>query len=167
LFPSLARFCTRLSETPVSQFIQSTGWIIPAVQTIHILAVAAVMTAILIANLRLLGLTGTGRSRGAAAQRSLPTLWCALPVLLLSGATLIVAEPSRSLQNPVFVLKMGLLLAACGLTLLCQLNLRADPEYFDRSAGRRWLARLLAAVSLPLWMAVVCAGRWIAYVQSS
>ena len=61
---------------------------------------------------------------------------------------------------------MGLLIAACGVTLICQLGLRSDPDYFDRSQRRRWLARLVAVLSLPLWVGIVCAGRWIAYVQS-
>jgi hypothetical protein len=167
LFPSLAHFCTRLAATPVSQYIQSTEWLIPTVQTIHILAVAAVMTAILVIDLRLLGLKGRDISIGHAARRFFPAIWCALPLLLLTGAALIVAEPSRSLRNPVFVLKMALLATACGVTLLCQIVLRRDPDYFERSAGHRWLARLLAGVSLPLWVGIVCAGRWIAYVQSS
>ena len=40
---SLDRFCHWLSETSLSQTIQTVGWVIPAVQTVHILAVAAVV----------------------------------------------------------------------------------------------------------------------------
>ena len=40
--PSLDDFCVWLEQTPLSQTIQITGWIVPALQTIHILAIAAV-----------------------------------------------------------------------------------------------------------------------------
>jgi hypothetical protein len=86
--------------------------------------------------------------------------------LLATGAVLITAEPARSLQNPVFLLKMGLLLAAAGVTLACQIPLRHNPAYWELSAGRRRAARLIAAASLPLWVGIVFAGRWIAYAQA-
>ncbi len=164
---SLDGFCSRLAATPLSQAIQSTDWIIPAVQTVHIVAVATVITSALMVDLRLFGFRDRGQTISAVAGRFLPLIWYALPILLLTGITLIIAEPSRALQNPVFILKMALLLPAAGATLGCQLPLRKDDRYWDRSDSRRMLARLIACVSLPLWVAIIFAGRWIAYVQSS
>ncbi len=164
---SLDSFCSRLSETPLSQAIQTTDWIIPAVQTVHILAVAAVISSILMVDLRLAGLHARDQPVAAVARRFLPTVWYALPVLLATGATLIIAEPARALQNPVFMLKMSLLVLAAGITLACQIPLRRDGLFWDRSAARRRLAASIACLSLPLWIAIVFAGRWIAYVQSN
>jgi hypothetical protein len=164
---SLGPFCERLAATPLSQAIQTTDWVIPAVQTIHIVAVAAVIISILMVDLRLMGFAARHQPIGAVAHRYLPTVWYALPVLLATGATLIIAEPSRSLQNPVFMLKMGLLVLATGITLLCQLPLHGDPGYWDSSNSRRRRVKLIGFMSLPLWIAILFAGRWIAYVQSS
>ena len=164
---SLDAFCTWLSGTSVSQAIQATDWVIPAVQTVHIVAVAAVMTSALMIDLRLLGLRACDQPVVAVAGRFMPFIWWPLPLLLLSGATLIVAEPSRALQNPVFILKMSLLVVAVAVTLACQLPLRKDPRYWEQSASRRAAARLIAFVSLPLWVGILFAGRWIAYVQGS
>jgi hypothetical protein len=163
---SLHSFCTQLAATALSQGIQDTEWIIPAVQTVHIVAVATVITAILMVDLRLIGITARNQSIAAVASRYLPGVWYALPVLLLTGATLIIAEPARSLQNPVFALKMCLLLLAAGVTLLCQVPLRRDSGYWERSQRRRRAARVIGCLSLPLWIAILFAGRWIAYVQS-
>jgi hypothetical protein len=85
--------------------------------------------------------------------------------LLLTGATLIIAEPSRALQNPIFLVKMSLLVLAAGLTLICQLPLRQDAGFWD-APSRRALVRLIGWLSFPIWVAIVFAGRWIAYVQS-
>jgi hypothetical protein len=164
---SLDSFCNWLAATPVSQVLQTVGWIIPAVQTVHILAVAAVVTSALIIDLRLLGIRGQEQSVVAVARRFLPFIWWPLPVLLATGVLLIIAEPARALENPVFVLKMGLLLAAAGITLACQIPLKRNEAFWELSAARKRAAQLIAAASIPLWVAIVCAGRWIAYVQGT
>jgi hypothetical protein len=162
---SLDAFCTWLGSTSVSQLVQTTGWVVPAVQTVHILAVAAVVTSALMINLRLLGVRATDQPLVAVARRFLPFIWWPLPVLLLTGAVLIVAEPARSLQNPVFLLKMCLLLAVVGVTLACQVPLRRDPQFWELSGARKRAAQLIAVASMPLWVGIIFAGRWIAYVQ--
>jgi uncharacterized membrane protein len=163
----LDSFCKWLAATSLSETIQTIEWIIPAVQTVHILAVAAVMSSVLMIDLRLLGLGARALSIESTAKRFLPFIWWPLPVLLVTGATLIIAEPSRALQNPVFVLKMGLLIVAVIVTLTCQIPLRHDAAFWDRSASRRRAASLIAIASLPLWVGIVFAGRWIAYVQGA
>jgi hypothetical protein len=89
-----------------------------------------------------------------------------LIVLLLSGSTLIVGEPGRSLQNPAFIAKMSMLVAVILLTLSFQSGLKRDPRYWESSPGRRAGGRLIAAVSLVLWVGIVFAGRWIAYINT-
>jgi hypothetical protein len=164
---TLDSFCKWLAASAVSQTIQSVEWVIPTVQTIHILAVAAVMSSVLFINLRLLGLGARELTIASAAKRFLPFIWWPLPILLATGATLIVAEPARALQNPVFLLKMGLLIAAMAITLASQIPLQRDATFWDRDAGRRRAAGLIAVASLPLWIGIVFAGRWIAYFQGA
>jgi hypothetical protein len=167
VFHALDGFCSWLSATPASQAIQSSSWAIPAVQTAHIVAVAAVVSSMLMVDLRLLGVRASHQSLAGIVGRFLPFVWWPLAVLMLTGAVLIVAEPSRALQNPVFLLKMTLLLFAAAIAFICQWPLRLDVNYWEQSPARRTTARLLALASLPLWVGIVFAGRWIAYVQSS
>jgi hypothetical protein len=163
---TLKAFCTWLAATPLSQGIQTTEWIIPATQSVHIVTVASVVTSVLMIDLRLLGLRWQDQPLAAVTQRFVPFIWWALPVLLASGAILIIAEPARALQNPVFLLKMGLLVVAILITLACQLPMRKDASYWEATLGRRRGAQALAAISMPFWAAIVFAGRWIAYVQT-
>jgi Family of unknown function (DUF6644) len=162
---ALDSFCNWLAATPFSQAIQTIEWIIPAVQTVHILAVSAVVTSAVMIDLRLLGIGGRDQPVAAVAKRFLPFIWWPLPVLLVTGAVLIVAEPARSLENPVFILKMALLVLAAIVTLVCQIPLRRDRAFWELSNGRRRAARAIAVASIPLWVAIIFAGRWIAYVQ--
>jgi hypothetical protein len=161
---SLDNFCAWLEQTSLSQAIQVTSWSVPTVQTVHILAISAVMASVLMLNLRLLGLVGRERSIADVSKRFRPVIWWTLPILLVSGAVLIVGEPVRSLENPIFQLKMTLLVAVIILTLAYQAPLNKDSNFWDSTSGRRGAIKLIALVSLALWIGIVCAGRWIAYI---
>ena len=161
---ALDNFCAWIERTPLSQAIQVTSWSVPAVQTVHILAIAAVMASVLMLNLRLLGVVGTDRPLAEVSARIRPVIWWTLPILLLSGAVLIVGEPVRSLENWVFQLKMILLVAVIIITLAYQAPLNKDSNFWDATSGRRSAIKLIALLSLTLWVGIVCAGRWIAYV---
>jgi len=160
---ALHDFCTWLESTSMSHTIQTVDWIVPAVQTLHILAIAAVMSSVLMINLRLVGALGRDQPLPRFSARFLPIIWWALPVLLVTGAIMVIGEPMRSLENVVFQLKMCLVLAAITITLGFQAPLKRNPAFWDGSAGRRGGALTLAVVSLALWVSIVFAGRWIAY----
>lgn len=159
---TLDRFVAWLADSPVSVGIGAHAWITPAVQTVHILAIAVLMSLMLMIALRALGVLGEAQPVAAFARVYVPRMGAALVVLLLSGATLIVGEPRRSLENPVFVLKMGLLAVALLLGAGMLLPLRIDEGFWSPPLRRRAL-QALAAVSLVAWTAIVFAGRWIAY----
>jgi hypothetical protein len=160
---ALDNFCDWLEHTPVSQTIQTVSWVVPAVQTVHILAIAAVMGSALMINLRLIGIVGRDQPLARVSGRFLPVIWRALPVLLATGIIMIVGEPVRSLESPVFQLKMCLVIAAIAVLLGYQVPLGKNPSFWDVTPGRRAASRILAALSLALWVCIVFAGRWIAY----
>jgi Family of unknown function (DUF6644) len=164
---SLDRFCAWLDQTPLSQTIQTIGWIVPTVQTVHILAIAAVMASVLMIDLRLLGILGREQPVARVSGRFRPVIWWTLPILLASGMLMIIGEPVRSLENPIFQLKMALLVAAIIVTLSYQVPLGRDPEFWDLTGSRRGIARIIAVLSLLLWVGIVFAGRWIAYFDNS
>jgi hypothetical protein len=163
IMSSLRAFSVWLEATPLSLFIQTTTWIIPTVQTIHILSIAIVISAVLMVHLHTLGVAMRNQSGAQLAHRFLPWLWTAFLVLLLTGTILVIGEPGRSLPNAVFQLKMGLVIGAIVLTLFYQQPLRKDSGYWDKSRSRRASAITIAVASLCVWVGIVFAGRWIAY----
>jgi putative copper export protein len=162
---TLAAFAAWLELTPFSQVLQTVGWVVPTVQTVHILAIAAVMGAMLLLNLRLLGVSSKEVPLPRVFGRFVPVIYWAVLVLLSTGVLMVAAEPARSLLNPVFQLKMALLLCALVLTALCRRPLRASPAYWSATPGRGRLLRLCGVLSTGLWVGVLFAGRWIAYVR--
>ena len=160
----LNSFADWLSGTSVGLFLQTTVGIIPAVQTVHILCIAVVISAVLLVHLHTLGLAMRSQSSAVLARRFFPWLWGALVLLLLSGSILVTAEPGRSLPNTMFQLKMALVITAVVLTLLYQQPLRKDPVFWEKTVARRMNASAIAILSLLVWVSIVFAGRWIAYV---
>jgi len=154
----LLEFCAYLENTSLGLAVQDNFWVVPAMQTVHILAISALLLAMLMIDLRVLGIHGKSDSISVVISRYINLIWFALPILLISGSILIVGEPARSLANSSFQLKMILLLLAIITTLQIQkIGLRDLPFESDRKIN------MLAIFSLLLWFGIVASGRWIAY----
>ncbi len=162
----VADFSRWLAATPLSHTIQTTGWVIPALQTIHILAVAVLFSSAIVVDLRLWRLLQRDVPLADVARRFLPAIWPFLLILLISGSLLIVGEPRRSLINATFYLKMALLALALVLTAALQWSLASAPEFWDRDRGRRIAGGFVAATSILVWCGILFAGRFIAYTQA-
>ena len=159
----LNQFCTWLDQTLMSQMIQTQAWIVPTVQTIHILAIAVVATSALMIDLRVLGVVGRDQSYAHVVQRFLPFVWWSLLILLLTGLVMIIGEPARSLKNWVFQLKVALIVVAMIVTYALQASLSKSASSDVTSSRATGAPLAIAIVSLLLWVGIICAGRWIAY----
>ena len=160
---TLNTICVWLDETALSQAIQITTWVVPTVQTVHILAIAVVASSAFMIDLRLVGAFWADRPVKDVVSRFLPLVWWPLLILLATGAIMIIGEPARSLKNPAFQLKMTLLVAVLIVTLLIQRLLRRSPAFGDCGSGQRRAAVAIAVLSMLLWCSIIFAGRWIAY----
>lgn len=152
--------CVWIDSTALSQAIQTAAWVVPAVQTVHILAIAALMGSMVMINLRLLGVTGRDQSLAAVSRRFSPVIWWALPVLLVSGIILITGEPARALKNVIFQWKMLMVISAVAVTFYFTAPLKKNPAHLDSRGGA---GVAVALVSSTLWVGIIFAGRWIAY----
>ena len=159
---TLNEICHWIDQTALSQSIQAAGWVVPTVQTIHILGIAMVASSALMIDLRLIGVFWPNQPVAAVKARFLPLIWWPLLLLLATGIIMITAEPARSLKNPAFQLKMLLLIAALTVTLAFQFLHRRNASFGD-ATGPRAAAVTLAIVSIILWSSIIFAGRWIAY----
>jgi hypothetical protein len=163
---ALSEFSKWLAATPLSHVIQTTKWVIPTLQTVHILSVAVVFSSAVLVDLRLWRLLNRDVPLPEVARRFLPTIWPVLLVLLITGSLLIIGEPKRSLLNSAFYLKMALLAVAIVLTAWLQWSLSSSPNFWDRNRGRRMAGQLTATLSILVWCGILFAGRWIAYTQA-
>ena len=160
----IEKFCDWLSQTPLSVAFQNAVWFVPTVQTVHIICIAILLMAVYLIALRLIGISRSPVALAALASRSMPWVWGALCVLLLTGALLTITEPARELLNWVFRTKMILVLVLAAILLTVERGVRRDPEYWLKSSGKRATARALGVLVVLIGAAIITAGRWIAYV---
>jgi hypothetical protein len=158
-------FAQWLATTPVSLGIRRALWLIPLLQAVHILAIAAVLSSAAMIDLRILGVAGRSQTLRATAHRYVPWMWTGLIVLAATGLVLVVGEPKRSLLNPAFQLKMLMLALAVAGLLMVQGLLRRNPDLRnDNPLGGKATGAFVVLTFL-LWCAIAFAGRWIAYIR--
>jgi hypothetical protein len=150
-----------LADTPLSAAIQDAIWIVPVVQCVHIVAVAGLIGAVLMLDLKILGFAGRSQSLKDAARRFAPSIWWCAAVAAATGAVMIVAEPVRDLINTAFWSKMLALLTGLAITFAFQ----ARGGELETTPRGRVVLRTGAIASLLVWAAAVLLGRLIAYAQ--
>ena len=158
----LPEFSDWLTRTHASQVVSTVTWIIPTTQIIHIVCVTIVLVPMLMLDLRMMGVMGIRQSISAVAQRFIPPIWIALIILFLTGVVLTIGEPGRELLSNAFRLKMILVAIVAVITFFVQRRIKGDATFWESRPG---LAKLVALVSMVLWLAILTAGRMIAYLE--
>jgi hypothetical protein len=149
----LHEFAAWLQGTPPSIWLAEKLWVVPAFQSIHIIAVAVVVGSSLMVALRSFGAISAQGPLIASGGRFIPRIWMALGVLLATGLILTLIEPPRELDNDYFKIKMALVVVLTVLTVFYKKRLDRGQEP----------ARIFAVIWLAIITLIIFAGRWIAY----
>lgn len=144
---------TAIDQSALANFVRDNIWVYPLMLTLHAigLAFAAGVSASLA--LRVLGVA-PGLPLPAMA-RVQPLFYTALAVNAVSGVGLVLNNPAKWLVDPLFYVKLLLLLGALIDTQLIVRRARAAVMVPN--------ARAMAIVSLALWAGAITAGRLLAY----
>lgn len=146
-----------LDASALGVAVKQSTWAVPALGTLHLIALAAMFGGMLAVNLRLLGLAFAEQSPGQVARQSAPLSWGGTFATAVSGVLLLSGEAAKCYFNPAFRWKIGLLVPAIAISLL-----------LHRESGRErqqtpvWM-RAGAVCALVLWSAVAVAGRAIGF----
>jgi hypothetical protein len=155
-------FAQWLEKTPPSVTIKSISWVVPLVQSIHIITIGIVFVSILMIALRVLGLVRMDEVFGAVMARFTPWISRGLVVLAVTGATLVMGEPIREFMSLSFWLKMSLLTVGILSALTFSRSLApaaaagGEPQFSTAT-------RSAAVVTVALWLTIIFLGRAIAY----
>ena len=148
----------QLGASRLSQAIQSTLWLTPLLQAIHILMIGIVFVSVMIVVLRIHGRIRTDEPVAQTWERFSPWLRKSLAVMTLTGIVLIIGEPVREAQALSFWLKMILIAVAIASVVALR---RATAQVTGPSASGG--ARAAAKAVLLVWVAIIFLGRAIAY----
>lgn len=154
----------QLHAWPVAQFVRESVWAYPALETLHVLGLGLVFGSILAFDLRLFG-WHRDLSVSRLGQHLLPWVWAGFALNLGSGVLLFLSDAIEFAGNTSFRVKMLLLLLAGFNALWFQTRIARSMPAWDRDADTPAAAKAAAALSLALWLAIVTAGRLMAYVK--
>lgn len=150
-----------LAATSASSSIKAVSWVIPFVQSIHILTIGIVFVSLLMIALRVLGVMRTDEPVEAVWRRFAPWMWTGLVVMASTGITLVIGEPEREFGATSFWTKMLLVAIGAVVTAFYGRSLRtaavAGPVQPSVSAKAASILIML------VWLAVIFLGRAIAY----
>ena len=142
---------------PVSQAIRGSVWLFPAIEAVHLLALATLGGAILMVDLRLMGTGLTAQPADSVERSARPWFLGALAMMLATGIPLALSEAVKLYDKQAFWVKM----AALALALAFALGVRT--RLVGRVSPGSPAAWGLAITSLGLWLTVALAGRWIGF----
>jgi hypothetical protein len=153
--------CHWLATSRIGIIMRDSTWDFAIVEIVHLLALAIFGGAVLLVNLRFLGLWFRLQPISKIARELLPLTGGGVIVMLVSGFLLVANGPVRYYYNPAFRIKMALFVFALLFHFTLQIALARRP--LKRETSPVWL-RISSVLSLFLWLSIGVAGRAIGYV---
>ena len=152
-------FYVWIEATSLSTWLRESPslWAFPFVLILHTVGLAFFVGTNIAWDVRVLGF-----SLGIpldALRRYFLVMWAGFWVNAVSGVLLLIAYPTKALTNPLFYIKLALI--GFGVVLALRIRREGRGGGYERDAPR--VARTLAAASLVCWVAVIFAGRVLAY----
>ena len=154
---SVLEFFHWLEYLPLLVAMRNSPWLFPVIATVHLLGLAIIGGAVLVVDLRLLGLGLTGQSAARLARDTEPLLLVGIASMLLTGPWLFLCFATKYYYLTAFWLK----LASLGAVLLFTFTIRRRVVNKQTTAGAA--PKLVAVASLSLWFSVALGGRLIGF----
>lgn len=152
-----------VEATGLGRYMREALWAYPATEALHIVGIGLLFGSIAIVDLRLLGL-GRRLPVSALTAFALPWSLAGFAVAATTGLLMFTAHAAEFIALPVFMLKMGLILAGGINAAILHTGVLRDTRAWDTGASSPVAARLAGGVSIALWIGVVACGRLLAYL---
>ena len=153
---SFVKWC---EATAVHDVIANSLWAFAVIESMHLLALSAIGGAVLVVDMRLLGLGLKNQPVADVARSAYPWLVGSLIVMIATGIPLFLSEPIKCYYSTPFWIKMTSLVLAMLFTFTVK---RRITQAGDTRVRPVWL-KLVGLVSLTLWFGVGAGGRWIGF----
>ena len=155
-----------LQRTSVAVQIRDSLFTFPVLESIHVVGLALVFGTIAILDLRLLGVASTDRPVSRLMADLLKWTWAAFALTALTGGLMFSTNALVYFHNTFFRAKMVLLVLAAVNMLVFELTARKTMSSWDRGPTTPSIAKVVATVSLVIWVGVIVAGRVIGFTAT-
>jgi len=149
----LWHFAKWSEATSLGRVIRNSEYAFPMIEFVHIVGLAIIGGAVLIVDMRLMGLGLKKTSVAQLAKDAQPYVTGSIIVMLLTGIALYTSEATKCYASAAFWIKMISLLLAIVFTYTVKRNV----------AARDHESKLVGVLSLLLWFGVAWGGRWIGF----
>lgn len=152
-----------LTNTNLSTALREDPYPYPVLGTIHVLSIALFGGMVALGNLRVLGYAMRDVPVSQVIDQFRPWKWTGFAILAASGVVLTLSEPIDCYKSVFFWISL-LLLVLVGLNAwIFHSGVYRRVADWDTSSVAPQPARRWAWISLALWVALVFAGRLIAF----
>jgi uncharacterized protein DUF6644 len=158
----LFRLFVWYGETPIAHAMNSSEWMFPIVEVIHMIGIVLLVGTAVILDLRLMGLRLKSMPIWELASDLMPWTTAGLVTVLITGPLLLSTDADRYYDSYEFRFKMACLALVILFDIVVHRRVRAK----DSAAGPG-LQRFAGALSLLLWGCVVLGGRGIGILMYS
>jgi hypothetical protein len=156
---SLLELCGWIQFSEPLVAMRSSPWLFPVIATVHLMGLAAIGGAVLVVDLRLLGLGLQRQPVAQLARDAEPWLLGSLMVTVATGIPLFMCFATKYYYLVFFWVKM----AALFLVVLFTFSIRRRIVMADDGHVSPGMNKVVALVSLSLWTTVALGGRWIGF----
>ncbi|HYL77822.1 MAG TPA: DUF6644 family protein [Bryobacteraceae bacterium] len=151
------QFFQWLGTSPLANAMNGPEWAFPVVECFHFIGFALLIGTIAIVDLRLLGGGMRRQTPAELAQDLQPWTLTGLVFMLTTGPAMFAADPGVYYVNPSFRFKITCLVVA----ILYQFTIH---RWAVKPNVAPIIGKIVAVVSLALWISVLGGGRMIAFV---
>jgi len=155
-----------LEASGLAARIRDSVFLFPMIESTHVIVLALVFGTIAVIDLRLLGIASTQRSFHRMASDILKWTWGAFALTALTGSLMFITNATVYYHNFFFRMKM-LLLALTGINMLFfELTAGRTIHGWDRAPSAPRAGKAVAALSLAMWIGIICMGRLIGFTTT-
>jgi hypothetical protein len=150
----LFELADRLQDSNLINVLTSTGWLAALIAILHYYSMFVLVGSMTIVDLSVLGVVGGEKGAVPIARRTLPWVWAALPVNLLSGFVMFAADATAYVTAWSFWLKIVIVMLAIALSIVVQKKVPAVETPISNSGS----LKALAVISIVLWIGAILMG---------
>ena len=162
----IAALLKSLEASGLATRIRDSVFLFPMIESTHVIGLALVFGTIAIIDLRLLGIASTQRSFQRMASDILKWTWAAFALTVLTGSLMFITNAPVYYHNFYFRTKM-LLLVLTGINMLVfELTAGRTIHRWDKAPSAPRAGKAVAALSLAMWIGIICMGRLIGFTTS-
>jgi len=156
---NLLPFFQWCEATTVGTAIRESPWAFATIESVHLLALSVIGGAVLVVDLRLLGLGLRHQRISDLGRDAQPWLIRSLVIMIVTGVALFLSESTKCYYSSAFWFKMTSLLLAVTFAF----TVRRRVVFADEGRVGPLACTVVGVVSLALWFGVGAGGRWIGF----